>query len=206
MLQWYRISVELLLFFLHIRCVFLLYGYTSNMKKNILYRFLLCGFAGWSMECLWTGIHTMITTADKTLPCRSSIWMFPIYGMAALIYPLSNILKGKSIITRGGIYTILIFLVEFGTGTVLNFFQVCPWNYSEAKLQIRGVIRLDYAPIWFGVGLFYEKLLRESYKWSLYRSFFHKERKPKKVRKNILPERGFSFSGKVEQVSRNTGI
>ena len=157
------------------------------MKKNSICRFLLCGFAGWSLECFWTGIHTLLTTADKTLPCRSSIWMFPIYGMAALIFPLSNFLKGKSTIKRGGIYTILIFLVEFSTGTILNFFHVCPWNYSEAKLQICGVIRLDYAPIWFLVGLFYEKLLKESHKWLLYQKVYQPKKKSARLFTLFVP-------------------
>lgn len=33
-----------------------------------------------------------------------------------------------------------------------SFFQklhICPWDYSHVPLQYKGVIRLDYAPLWF---------------------------------------------------------
>lgn len=40
----------------------------------------------------------------------------------------------------------------------------CPWDYSKCKYNIKGVIRLDYAPIWFIVGLFYENVLNKESK------------------------------------------
>lgn len=36
-----------------------------------------------------------------------------------------------------------------------------PWDYSHARLNVKGVIRLDYAPVWFLTGLLYEKLLNK---------------------------------------------
>lgn len=45
------------------------------------------------------------------------------------------------------------------------FFQklhICPWDYSHVPLQYKGVIRLDYAPLWFFTGLFFEWLLRQN--------------------------------------------
>ena len=32
-------------------------------------------------------------------------------------------------------------------------------DYSDAALNYKGIIRLDYAPVWFIVGLIYEKML-----------------------------------------------
>ena len=32
----------------------------------------------------------------------------------------------------------------------------CPWDYGDAPLNIHGVIRLDYAPLWLLAGLFFE--------------------------------------------------
>lgn len=37
--------------------------------------------------------------------------------------------------------------------------DACPWDYSDAALNYKGIIRLDYAPVWFIVGLIYEKML-----------------------------------------------
>lgn len=128
------------------------------MKRKIL-DFLLCGLCGWCMECLWTGLHSIITRKDRKLLCRTSIWMFPIYGMAAFLSPICNKLKNKNAFIRGGVYTFCIFITEYTAGLILKKYKACPWDYSKAKLNYKGVIRLDYAPAWFFVGLFYEKLL-----------------------------------------------
>lgn len=82
--------------------------------------------------------------------------MFPIYGTAALIGPLSRRLKGLCTFTRGIIYMFGIYAVEFTSGTFLKKLGCCPWDYSNAPLHIGGVIRLDYAPLWFLAGLFFE--------------------------------------------------
>lgn len=129
------------------------------MKKNIFINFIICGLSGWCMECFWTGLHSIIKHNDPTLSCNTSVWMFPIYGLAALIAPLSNFLKKKNTILRGGVYTIFIFLTEFLSGNLLKKHRACPWDYSSAKLNYKGIIRFDYAPVWFFVGLIYEKIL-----------------------------------------------
>lgn len=67
-------------------------------------------------------------------------------------------------------------LSGYGTGIIYScgifrgifkriFFQklhICPWDYSHVPLQYKGVIRLDYAPLWFFTGLFFEWLLRQN--------------------------------------------
>lgn len=130
------------------------------MKKKCFYNnFLLCGLCGWCMECFWTGLHSVLIHKDKALWCRTSVWMFPIYGMAACLTPICQKLKDKSALIRGGVYTLCIFIAELSSGELLKKFGACPWDYSKAKLNYKGLIRFDYAPAWFLVGLFYEKLL-----------------------------------------------
>lgn len=134
----------------------------TKTKSSILCfikNFFLCGLIGWNMECLFTGICAILQHKDKKLRCLTSIWMFPIYGLAACIQPVHKFLQGTNIILRGGIYTVMIFVTEFCTGSFLKKFKACPWDYSSAKYNYKGVIRFDYAPIWFVVGLFYEKIL-----------------------------------------------
>lgn len=127
------------------------------MKKNIT-NFLLCGLSGWCMECFWTGMSS-IKRKDPALVCRTSIWMFPIYGMASFLKPVHKIFKNRNALVRGGIYTFFIYATEFFTGNLLKKYGACPWDYSRAKLNYKGLIRFDYAPAWFIMGLFYEKLL-----------------------------------------------
>lgn len=131
------------------------------MKKNLLSNFFICGFIGWCLECLWTGLNSIIKR-DKSLKCNTSIWMFPIYGMAAFLSPISKLLKNKNVFKRGMVYTFFIFLTEYITGSFLKKHKACPWDYSKAKLNYKGIIRFDYAPLWFIVGLFYESICRKN--------------------------------------------
>lgn len=121
--------------------------------------FLMCGTVGLCMEIFWTGIHC-IKNHDYRLLGQSSILMFPIYGMAALIGPVSRKLQRFPGLVRGGIYTAGIFLTEFFSGALLRRFRMCPWDYSTCKFNFKGLIRLDYAPVWFMTGLFFELLLK----------------------------------------------
>ena len=90
---------------------------------------------------------------------KTSLLMFPIYGCGAIIRPLSDKLSAVPLFVRGCIYTVGFFFVEFISGALLRCFHMCPWDYSNTPLNYRGLIRPDYAPLWFGAGLFFEKIL-----------------------------------------------
>ena len=124
--------------------------------------FLTCGALGWCLECFWTGMDTIRKGKDKTLRCQTSVWMFPIYGMAALFRPISRLLSGVPVIFRGIIYMLLIFTGEYVSGSLLKKHKSCPWDYSKAKLNYKGLIRLDYAPAWFLSGFLFEQILTKN--------------------------------------------
>ena len=132
------------------------------MKKRFLNDFLLYGDSGWCMECLWTGMGALLSDKDKQLSCHTSIWMFPIYGMAACLTPVCKKIEKHNSLYRGAIYMFCIYATEYATGTLLKKWNACPWDYSKAKWNYHGVIRLDYAPAWFLAGLYYEQLLKRS--------------------------------------------
>lgn len=121
------------------------------MKKY----FIQCGVIGWCAEILWTGLHSL-ANGQLMLMGQSSLWMFPIYGCAALIAPLSKLYEKCSVFVRGLIYMMHIFCGEFLFGSILKALHICPWDYSGSRFSINGIIRLDYAPLWFALGLFYE--------------------------------------------------
>ena len=127
------------------------------MMKN---KFILCGTLGWCMEIIFTGLGSL-KNHETRLTARTSIWMFPIYGMACFLTPLCQLMKGRNLLIRGTVYTCCIFAAEYLTGSLLKRHGACPWDYSHARLNINGVIRLDYAPFWFGAGLLFERLLKE---------------------------------------------
>ena len=85
--------------------------------------------------------------------------MFPIYGCAALLTPIFRFMRKKPLIVRGLTYMSVIFSMEFFCGMLLRRKSLCPWDYSRSKWNVSQVIRLDYAPYWFGAGLLFEKLL-----------------------------------------------
>lgn len=110
------------------------------------------------MEILFTAFGSF-RRRELKLMGRTSIWMFPIYGMAALIWPAYSIIKKVPLLIRGLIYTICFFTVEFFSGSFLKKKGICPWDYSASKNNINGVIRLDYAPVWMAAGLLFERIL-----------------------------------------------
>ena len=126
-----------------------------NRKK-----FIICGLTGWCIEIFFTSLGSA-RKKDWHLQGHSSAWMFPIYGMAAgfdMVYPK---IKNWSALRRGFCYGILIMSGEYISGSILNAFDVCPWDYKNAKYSINGLVRMDYLPFWMVAGLFFEWILQQ---------------------------------------------
>ena len=122
--------------------------------------FIVCGITGWCLELIFTGILSAVRK-DFSLKGTSSLWMFPIYGMASIIKPISFELKKHHVKrTQRGLTG--IFGVELASGSVLKYFKICPWDYSSSQIQYKGLIRADYAPLWFLTGLLFEKILSDN--------------------------------------------
>ncbi len=130
--------------------------------------FLFFAFIGVAHEVLWTGILDSKKNKDPRLKGRSSLWMFPVYGGILFIIILVQWLyPSYHWAIRGTIYMTLILAWEFITGTLINRIAKAPWNYakhtedgigSPKRFNIKGLICLEYAPIWFVEGLLAEWL------------------------------------------------
>ena len=122
--------------------------------------FVKCGILGLCIEIIWTAFHGIKSKNNKFIG-YTSIIMFPIYGLASVIKPISLKLKKMKMptIIRGIVYSIGIFMVELITGSILKKTNNCPWDYSDKKYNRNGVIRIDYAPLWCIVGVIFEKML-----------------------------------------------
>ena len=129
-------------------------GYYKNMRK----KFITCGLTGWCMEILFTALSSFRRRELKLMGV-TSLWMFPIYGMAVFLQPIYSIIKNFPFFIRGGIYSILIFTFEYLSGNFLKKRNLCPWDYSNAKYNLHGLIRFDYAPFWALAGLLFERIL-----------------------------------------------
>lgn len=117
------------------------------------------GALGILMEVFWTGLCSLLKK-DYRLISRTSIWMFFIYGIAVFLEPVSDALWFMPLYMRGVVYVVCIFSVEYLIGGALKRIHVCPWDYSGSKYNIKGIIRLDYAPVWFIAGLIFEGIHR----------------------------------------------
>ncbi|MCI8453509.1 MAG: hypothetical protein HFE84_02680 [Lachnospiraceae bacterium] len=139
--------------------------------REFLESFLKCGVAGWCMEILFTSMESA-AGGDWRLLGHTSLLMFPIYGLGALLGPICGMLDkwlgdAENLARwdkfwRHGIHDmVLIFMAEYGFGSLLRLAGACPWDYTGRMLNVDGLIRLDFAPCWFGAGLFFEGLSRK---------------------------------------------
>lgn len=109
--------------------------------------------------------------SDWRLMGRTSLLMFPIYGMGALLSPLSAMVDrwlgedgmrpADRCMRHGMIYMVLIFTAEYLSGAWLKSLGICPWDYHGNRSSINGLIRLDFAPLWFGMGLLFEQITKK---------------------------------------------
>lgn len=134
------------------------------MKRHLISfakNFLKCGLTGWCMEIIFTALSSL-RRRDMTLKGSTSLWMFPIYGCAVVFAPLSRLMARRPLWLRGLTYMGLIFSAEFLTGKLLFRRSLCPWDYGRSRWHVSRVVRLDFAPCWFGAGLLFERLLSAS--------------------------------------------
>jgi len=140
----------------------------AEYRQELLKNFMKCGLAGWGMEIMYTAAGS-IAAGDRCLMGRTSLLMFPIYGLGVLLVPISSFLdrwleNGDKLTLRDRIWRhgindmVLIFLAEYLFGSLLRLYQICPWDYSGCLFNVDGVIRLDFAPYWFFAGLLFETL------------------------------------------------
>lgn len=111
---------------------------------------------------------------DWRLMGKTSLLMFPIYGLGVFLSPIGQavdkwlrvepgeVLTVKDRMLRHGIlYMVLIFAAEYLSGTWLRARGICPWDYSGRHSNVNGLIRLDFAPLWFLTGLLFEQITKK---------------------------------------------
>ena len=120
-------------------------------------RFVIYGLLGWNIEVIWTGLCSVLR-GDMNLMGHTSIWMFFIYGSAVFVFePVYRAIRDCNLFVRGCVWAVLIFVIEFVSGMALRLIGIEAWYYSGAY-AVMGVIRLDYLPLWFAVGLIFERI------------------------------------------------
>lgn len=128
----------------------------------MLIRFCIYGMLGWCFEIVWSAVTEKAwgNQRDWRLEGHSYLWMFPIYGLLApLGEPIHNALRQHPWFIRGVSYLVGIWLVEYVTGwCIRKLTGKCPWDYSMFPGNVQGLVTLEYAPVWFALGLAFEHM------------------------------------------------
>ncbi len=123
-------------------------------------RFVAYGLLGCAAELVFTGLKSVLNHRDPGLSPHTSPWMFPIYGLMQPLYePTHDRLRPLPTLVRAAAYGVGFHAVEYLSGlTLRRLIGKAPWDYSRARLNVSGLTRLDYFPLWAGFGLAMEKV------------------------------------------------
>ena len=124
-------------------------------SRRVLFRFVLFGLMGLLFEVL-TGSVMKAWKGDWNLHGATSPWMILDYGLfAVLLMPAAEWLKRRRVPLAGRAfaYMLLIYAVEYASG---HLFTVCGlriWNYRWLTYHFQEQIALEFAPVWYAMGL-----------------------------------------------------
>lgn len=130
------------------------------MALNPWIRLFVYGLLGFMYEIVFTAAWELVQSkfTDFSLKGYSSIWSFFIYGTCTFCGErfYNHTKTNFSAVSRGLVYMQMAYSWEFVCGLILRQFDACTWDYSEFRLDVMGLIALEYAPFWFLTGLFQE--------------------------------------------------
>ena len=128
--------------------------------------------AGITLEVFWTSILNAMKNGDhRKLTGISYLWMFPIYATVPLIILfIMNKFGNLNIFLRAIIYMVSFYAIEYISGYIIKkIMGVSPWNYrgyyikifkKEYKANYKGLICLEYAPVWYLYGIMGEYFIK----------------------------------------------
>ncbi|MBL7686057.1 MAG: hypothetical protein JNK65_08510 [Deltaproteobacteria bacterium] len=87
------------------------------------------------------------------------LWMIPIYMAMVFLEPIHHAIAHWPWPLRGLLYVLLVWIAEYVTGAIIRLVTgKCPWDYSYSKYSLHGLIRWDFAHVWFIFGFIFEYL------------------------------------------------
>lgn len=120
-------------------------------------RFILYGLGGWCGEVLFTALTESLPRRDWRLVGTTYLWMFPIYGLIAVLYePVHDLIRDAAWPARALVWSLGFTAVELIAGWLIAQINGrCPWDYVAARKRfaINPYIRWDFFPVWAVVGL-----------------------------------------------------
>jgi Putative ABC-transporter type IV len=124
----------------------------GRVRQGQVLRFLAYGLLGLGTELTYTGVV-------RGRP-RTSIWMLLVYGLAQPLFePAHERLRARPLPVRAAVYGLGFTAVEYASGRALRRLRgTAPWDYGRARVNVDGLVRADYVPLWAGYGLFLERV------------------------------------------------
>lgn len=115
-------------------------------KKNIII-FLIFGCIYSFLE---VAFHAMkyINDFGLSLIGYTSLWMFPIGGISALLVGLINEKFKIPLIIEMIIGGLIITTIEFFSGYILRYLNIEIWNYYDMFFNFKGLICLEFSVLW----------------------------------------------------------
>jgi hypothetical protein len=130
-------------------------------------RALAYAAAGLLGEVVQTAVKSVHRDRNWRLTGTTYLWMAPIYGSAAWLFePAHDALRQRPVWERAAAWTVGIYAVEAASGEAIRAITgEVPWDYARprgqrtsAPINVRGLIRPAYAPLWALTGLALERL------------------------------------------------
>ncbi len=129
--------------------------FSKHRRGHTFFMMLFFAALGVTTEVVFTALTDFINNQPLcgkgryVLAGHTYVWMIFIYAAIPIIghYVIERVLR-YPLLLRLLFYTLLVYLVEFSSGFVLQQLTGrCPWQYTSGW-HIMGLIRLDYAPAW----------------------------------------------------------
>ncbi len=134
------------------------------MTIDLLFQMLIFAVLGLGLEVVFTSALDWRRSNPRHLLGYSSLWYLPLYAMSPVfLHCAGAALFVLPIPLRGLIYMASIFAVEYvGMFCLRKMLGSSPSEvgYYQSLWNIHGLIRLDFAPAMFLMGLFFEFIYR----------------------------------------------
>ena len=135
----------------------------SIRTKRIALRFLLFALFGLLLE-VFLASAIGFWKGDLTPRGHTSVWMVFDYGLlGVLLMPMARplIRRGVPLPARAFLYMLAIYAVEYLSGALFTSLGMQVWNNHWCRWNIHDHIALDFAPVWYALGLASEFLYRK---------------------------------------------
>lgn len=128
----------------------------KSIPLSMFWRWYIYALHGYATEIIFTAGWEFVFNLNWKLMGNTSIWIMPIYGISGLVCEKIQdwcMARKLSLPVRGVVYLIWTYIWEFSSGFVLKQFDLCPWDYTAFDADFMGLITLEYAPLWYILGL-----------------------------------------------------